>query len=276
LISGLHTSITCHIAKHYLLDDKNHIWGENLALFNEQVRSHPSRIKNLFFLYLFVFRAVSKLSPYLSEHNYNTQFEKENKEIKKLMHEIRQFSVNCPATFDETIMFQDQDSIQLKKEFKNHFRNISSILDCVICEKCRLWGKLQINGIATALKILFELNTPDPSPSIEEINDSSEFEKKISISQEVQLERTEIIALINIFKKLSESLSIVHEMNNSIKKVERPIPQPKEIPNIETNVLVITMESFISTFVLIILTFLFIYKYIIKRCYRRMTNVNKQ
>ena len=28
-------------------------------------------------------------------------------------------------------------------------------MDCVACEKCRLWGKLQITGLGTALKILF-------------------------------------------------------------------------------------------------------------------------
>ena len=27
-------------------------------------------------------------------------------------------------------------------------------MDCVSCEKCRLWGKLQVLGLGTALKIL--------------------------------------------------------------------------------------------------------------------------
>ena len=29
-------------------------------------------------------------------------------------------------------------------------------MDCVTCEKCRLWGKLQVLGFGTALKILFD------------------------------------------------------------------------------------------------------------------------
>jgi ERO1-like protein alpha len=29
-------------------------------------------------------------------------------------------------------------------------------MDCVSCEKCKLWGKLQMMGIGTALKILVE------------------------------------------------------------------------------------------------------------------------
>lgn len=31
-------------------------------------------------------------------------------------------------------------------------------MDCVACDKCRLWGKVQTTGLGTALKILFELD----------------------------------------------------------------------------------------------------------------------
>lgn len=31
-------------------------------------------------------------------------------------------------------------------------------MDCVGCEKCRLWGKLQVLGLGTALKILFSVD----------------------------------------------------------------------------------------------------------------------
>jgi phosphoribosylaminoimidazole-succinocarboxamide synthase len=54
-------------------------------------------------------------------------------------------------------------SIQvLKAEFKNHFRNISRIMDCVGCDKCRLWGKTQITGLGTALKLLFSYEDDSP------------------------------------------------------------------------------------------------------------------
>jgi ERO1-like protein beta len=60
-----------------------------------------------------------------------------------------------PQTFDETLLFNSKDKVQLKAEFKDHFRNVTRIMDCVSCEKCRLWGKLQTSGLGTALKILF-------------------------------------------------------------------------------------------------------------------------
>jgi len=46
----------------------------------------------------------------------------------------------------------------LKQEFKDHFRNVTRIMDCVGCDKCRLWGKVQTTGVATAMKVLFELD----------------------------------------------------------------------------------------------------------------------
>jgi ERO1-like protein beta len=46
----------------------------------------------------------------------------------------------------------------LKEELKAHFRNVSRIMDCVGCDKCRLWGKVQVTGLATAMKVLFEMD----------------------------------------------------------------------------------------------------------------------
>jgi hypothetical protein len=37
-----------------------------------------------------------------------------------------------------------QQAQKLKEEFRQHFRNISRIMDCVGCDKCKLWGKLQV------------------------------------------------------------------------------------------------------------------------------------
>ncbi len=45
-------------------------------------------------------------------------------------------------------------------EMKAKFMNISKILDCISCEKCRLNGKVQIKGMGTAMKILFSPSSP--------------------------------------------------------------------------------------------------------------------
>jgi hypothetical protein len=35
---------------------------------------------------------------------------------------------------------------ELKAEFRDKFYNITRIMDCVACDKCKLWGKLQVTG----------------------------------------------------------------------------------------------------------------------------------
>ena len=73
--------------------------------------------------------------------------------MQALVEEITGAVKSCAPTFDEKAMFSG--SPELLDQFRNHFRNISRIMDCVACEKCRLWGKIQTTGLGTALKILF-------------------------------------------------------------------------------------------------------------------------
>jgi len=194
LISGLHGSISTHLCYDYLLDKDTNIWGPNLTLFNHMVGDHPERLKNLYFLYLFTLRGITKLSNFLVEYNYNTKHIRELDKIKALMQNIRSLTLaSCPETFDESHMFAGPESEYLKSQFKKRFHNISAILDCVGCEKCKLWGKLQINGIGTALRGVFEL-TNDPKYL-------------------VQLRRTEIVAIINLMNKLSLSIERIQQFH---------------------------------------------------------------
>lgn len=77
----------------------------------------------------------------------------------------------------------------LKEEFRQHFRNISRIMDCVGCDKCKLWGKLQIHGLGTALKILFSGKFDYQTEPIFDNPRKTKF----------FLERSEIVALVNGF-----------------------------------------------------------------------------
>ena len=94
----------------------------------------------------------------------------------------------CTKAFDEGKLWQKGIDVQItQEEMQLHFQNISQIMNCVGCEKCKLWGKLQISGLGTALKILFNVG---------------------DISQLV-LRRNEVISLFNLLSRLSESLHTV-------------------------------------------------------------------
>ncbi|KAJ3062447.1 hypothetical protein HDU99_005212, partial [Rhizoclosmatium hyalinum] len=153
LVSGLHSSISTHICDQWL-DQKTGTWSRNLDCFKYRLGKFPERIQNMYFTYVVLLRAISKISPYLETTEWCSSAT-DKKRIGTLMKGIVEKTLSCPPTFDETTMFTDSATASLKEEFKNHFRNISLIMDCVGCEKCRLWGKLQITGLGTALKILF-------------------------------------------------------------------------------------------------------------------------
>lgn len=51
---------------------------------------------------------------------------------------------SCPVPFDEARMWKGEDGLKKRQELMTTFRNITQIMDCVGCEKCKLWGKLQV------------------------------------------------------------------------------------------------------------------------------------
>jgi len=119
------------------------------------VMAHPERVENLYFTYVVVLRAITKLADYLLEFDFSTGNAEMDAKTYGLIHAISTYSHSCPKTFNEGTMFADADAVAVKEEVKNSFRNISRIMDCVSCEKCRLWGKIQTTGLGTALKVLF-------------------------------------------------------------------------------------------------------------------------
>ncbi|KAF3966824.1 hypothetical protein CMV_009117, partial [Castanea mollissima] len=216
LISGLHSSISIHIAAEYLLDEATNLWGQNLSLMYDRVLRYPDRVRNLYFTYLFVLRAVTKAADYLEHAEYDTANPTEDLKTQSL---IRQLLFNpklqaaCPVPFDEAKLWKGQRGPELKQEIQKQFRNISAIMDCVGCEKCRLWGKLQVLGLGTALKILFSVDGQK------------------HLLQNLQLQRNEVIALMNLLNRLSESVKFVHEMGPSVEMImEGQISSPSS-PN---------------------------------------------
>ncbi|KAJ8637262.1 hypothetical protein MRB53_011529 [Persea americana] len=212
LISGLHTSISVHIAADYLLDETANLWGQNLELLYDRVLRYPDRVKNLYFTFLFVLRAVTKAADYLEQAEYDTGNSAEDLKAQSLMKQLlynQKLRAACPLPFDEAKLWQGQSGPELMQQTQKQFRNISALMDCVGCEKCRLWGKLQVLGLGTALKILFSVNGHE------------------HLNQPLQLQRNEVIALVNLLNRLSESVKLVHEMGPSVEKImEQQVTAP--------------------------------------------------
>lgn len=199
-ISGLHSSISLHIAHSYCLEmDPNAVgecmmWGPNDALAYERVLDHPDRVENLYVAFSLLLRAVVKAEfaiaaavpvedPVLHESLEYWQ--------ESLLPELLALPDRAPATFDESALLNlgDEDSLKRKRaELQRRFQELQSIMQCVGCDRCKLWGTLQTLGVGTALRILFH----DPHKSI-------------------HLTRQEAVALVNTLERLSSSLVFARE-----------------------------------------------------------------
>ncbi|KAJ4441485.1 hypothetical protein ANN_11340 [Periplaneta americana] len=186
------------------LDPPGGQWGPNLQEFKRRFDPEtsngegPQWLRNLYFLYLLELRALAKAAPYLDQEEYYTGNEDEDKEVKFAIHDFLKVVRSFPDHFNESSMFSGgQQARKLKDEFRQHFRNISRIMDCVGCDKCKLWGKLQIHGLGTALKILF-------SGKFDGMDLTNANKSKF------QLQRSEIVALFNAFGSPDLESGVLH------------------------------------------------------------------
>ena len=197
VISGMHASISTHLCHDYLNQTTGQ-WGPNLECYKERLHEHPERISNLYFNYALVLRAVGKLRDYVQDYTFCTGDPEQDQLTKDMIKKLAGAIPAGPQIFDESVMFTDTsvDGISLKEDFRNRFRNVSRIMDCVGCDKCRLWGKIQTNGFGTALKVLFEFGNGDAG-----------VDKPL-------LRRTELVALINTLDKISAAMKALEHFRN--------------------------------------------------------------
>ncbi|EPX70856.1 ER oxidoreductin Ero1b [Schizosaccharomyces octosporus yFS286] len=214
VLSGMHTSISTHLCYNYL-NQSTGVWGPNINCFKEKVLSHPERIENLYFAYSLLLRAMDKLNGHLDALTFCHDSALQDTEVRHKVRDLVDTVNQYPRYFDESVLFSGEPELSsaMKKEFREHFRTVSALMDCVGCERCRLWGKIQTNGFGTALKILFEVSDVE--------NEIDQFE---STSFPLQLRRSEIVALVNTFDRLSRSIDYIqkfHELH-----IEQHQPEP--------------------------------------------------
>jgi len=199
VISGMHTSISTHLCWEHLNQTTGE-WGPNLQCYKDRLHQFPERVSNLYFNYALVLRAVTKLGPFLKDYTFCSGDPAQDAMTKAKVQVLTSRAGASPPIFDESLMFVNGEGPSLKEDFRNRFRNVSRIMDCVGCDKCRLWGKLQTAGYGAALKVLFEFDNN---------------------SQDVPaLSRTELVALFNTLARISSSLEATHEFRLMVESEE--------------------------------------------------------
>ncbi|XP_062303394.1 ERO1-like protein alpha [Osmerus eperlanus] len=218
LVSGLHASINTHLSARYLIDDNwfQRKWGHNISEFQQRFDAGltngegPKRLRNLYFLYLIELRALAKVLPFFQRPYFQlyTGQPAQDRQHKSLLLELLLVAKSFPLHFDEMSLFtgDKEEAARLKEDFRSTFRNISRIMDCVGCFKCRLWGKLQTQGLGTALKILFS------ERQIEDLPKSGDLPS-------FQLSRQEIVSLFNAIGRISTSIRELENFRNLLADV---------------------------------------------------------
>ena len=172
----------------------------NVSYVTDKFLYHKDKIDYLFFLYSLMLKAVNKAVPFLLNYDYSSGNKTEDKMTLKIIKEIFRYELLnmdlIEDSFQDTYAYFDNFiSSNRLSELIIRFRNISSIIDCVTCSKCRMHAKLEVFGIATMLKILF-------APNNEELKKS--------------MSRNELVSFINLFAKLSKSVSNIEMINAGI------------------------------------------------------------
>jgi Endoplasmic Reticulum Oxidoreductin 1 (ERO1) len=145
IISGLHTSISTQLSEFY--GDKNKTYP-NWPLFFQKVGDHPERIENLYFAYSVLLRAINRAQKLIQNYNYDTGDLQSDLKAKQYIDKLYDITTkNCDHPFDESEIFSDITKAEVKNKFVTYFHNISRLLDCVECEVCKVYSKLQTYGI---------------------------------------------------------------------------------------------------------------------------------
>jgi len=210
LLSGWHASTSISIYKNFYAPGTKvkGKWSPNPERYMESLGQHPDRVKNLHFSFVVMLRAIKKAAPFLNTYSYSTGNDKETEKVRGLMARLldsQVLSLCSPLfdAFDETRLFQNtsltdyaeqraaaEQRSRLKRQFKSVFQNITVLVDCVQCQRCRLHAKLFSLGLGAALKILL---TP---------------QELIPLTTS----RDEVVALVNTLWKLSESMEDAKEL----------------------------------------------------------------
>lgn len=177
-ISGLHSSINIHLCAEYPSNGLIGTFEPNLDEFTRRFDGRNEYVENLYTLFLLELRALAMSEKFLLER-VNWPESSTRDAMKDLFGVVKKIDI---PMFEE--LFVKPDHVSQTHELATHFRNITTtIMDCVACDKCKLWGKVQLRGLGVAFKIL----------SVKDLN-------------KIILNHQEIVSLINAIARLSHSI----------------------------------------------------------------------
>ena len=112
-------------------------------MFHDRVGSHIERVQNMYLTYTLLLRAVHRIKSKMNLVQFGVNEDDVNR-AKSLVDSLYRNIPRYPKGFDKNFLAVSPNQAS---RLKATFRNMAKLMDCVSCERCRLWGKVQIYGI---------------------------------------------------------------------------------------------------------------------------------
>ena len=108
LISGLHASVNIHVSTHYVDVERNTTYA-NHDMYYDKVGNSPDRIKNMYFLYALLIRAVNRIHDQLIYNDYTTGLceRDDNLTIIHMTDLLSHTIGECATSFNESSFFNN-------------------------------------------------------------------------------------------------------------------------------------------------------------------------
>lgn len=185
LVSGMHTSVSSQLCEHFV-DWRGNASYPNAQLYQQKVAGEPARLANLLFAWEVLAQAFLRYYDVISRMPLKTQQLRSDARTPAQLGRVWEILADYPeAEFPCGDFAPGQPDA--RGVFLRYFTNITRLMDCVECLTCKVYGKLQIMGMGTALRVLLN---PEPH----------------------ELTRNELVALVNTFSKWTESIVILRRM----------------------------------------------------------------
>ncbi|KAJ8601737.1 hypothetical protein CTAYLR_006750 [Chrysophaeum taylorii] len=201
-VSGMHASVSCHVADG--MEDDDTCARE----FQQRLGNFPERIANLHFAFAVVLAAVGEARGILQTYDYDVGDKAHAAEASALVNSIVSQDIlaepgleqaadllrEAGAAANECVLVANDDSRYIEEtgiwQMRQRSRAMLRAMDCVQCGVCRLHGKVCWLGLATALKLIYTHE---------------------GVSK--PLARLEVAALVVALEKLASSVRFCFEMS---------------------------------------------------------------
>jgi hypothetical protein len=191
-------AIQCLHATKCKVEQQKKGYEPNLSVFSSRLSSHPERLKNMYFTWLFLLRALKKAQHVLKTYDFSSGTPEQTKGTIDLMRQLLKHvdkSDEAAVAFSmraEDKLFQTNDEkARLISVVRDNFHTISQNIDCIACDSCKLQAKIKITGLAFAVRIILDDD-----------------------SLKNNYGRNDVIAFINTIQQFSKGLRIVHRLTD--------------------------------------------------------------